>query len=345
MLYVSTRNKTDSYTAYRVLHEDLAPDGGMFVPFHLPEMRAEELAILKEKTFSETVAQILNLFFSRQLNGWDVEFSIGRYPFRLEALGQRIVVAELWHNTETTYAHMVQCLYEKLCAQEDGRKVPSLWVRIAIEIALLFGLFGELSRKGIESADVAVTAGDFLYPMAAWYAKQMGLPIRCIICGCDENGGIWDLVHRGEFSTGMFPVRTDHPELGISCPESLECLIHGALGTEEVSRYLDACARQGSYHLTEEALSILSQGLFAAVIGADRVASVISSVYRTNAYVIDPLTAVSYGALQDYRARTGENRCTLLLTRHSPLFASGRIASAIGCSQEKLKAMIHLSKE
>lgn len=345
MLYVSTRNTIDSYTAYRALHEDHAPDGGMFVPFHLPQMTAEELDALKEKSFSETVAQILNLFFSKHLNGWDVEFCIGRYPFKLEALGQRIAVAELWHNPENTFSYTVKCLYEKLCARESVTAVPPPWVRIAVEIAVLFGLFGELFRQGIKSADVAVTAGDFLCSISVWYARRMGLPINCIICGCNEKGGIWDFVCRGEFATGMSSDRTDLSESDVSQLEGLEYLIHGALGTAEVGRYLDVFAGHGTYLLTEEALSILNQGLFAAVIGANRVDSVISSVYRTNAFVIDPLTAVSYGALQDYRARTGENRYTLLLARQSPLFASGKIASAIGCSQEKLKTMIHLSKE
>lgn len=345
MLYVSTRNKTDSYTAYRALHENRAPDGGIFVPFHLPRMSEEELIALKNQSFSETVAQILNRFFSCQFNGWDVEFCIGRYPYKLETMGQRIVVAELWHNTEATYAHMVQSLYNKLCTKKDASAVPPLWVSMAIEIAILFGVFGELFRKGIERADIAVSAGDFHYPMAAWYARRMGLPINCIICGCNENGGVWDLLHRGEFVTNASTVRTDLPVLDVSRPEGLECLIHGTLGSQEVGRYLEVCARRGSYHLTEEALGCLNQGMFAAVIGADRVDSVISSVYRTNAYMTDPLTAVSYGALQDYRARTGENRYTLLLARCSPLFSARRISSAIGCSQEKLEAMIHISKE
>lgn len=345
MLYVSTRNKTDSYTAYRALHENRAPDGGVFAPFHLPQMSEEEMIALKDQSFSETVAQILNLFFSCGLNGWDVEFCIGRYPFKLEAIGQRVLVAELWHNTQATYEYMVQSLFDKLRAKKDTSAVPPLWVRIAVETAILFGLFGELFRRGITSADIAVSADDFLYPMAAWYARRMGLPINCIICGCNENSGIWDLLHRGELAVNASTVRGDRPALDASRPEGLECLIHGTLGSQEVGRYLEVCARRGSYYLPEEALVCLNEGIFAAVIGADRVDSVISSVYRRNAYVTDPLTAVSYGALQDYRARTGENRYTLLMARCSPLFTSGRVASAIGCSQEKLKAMIHISKE
>lgn len=345
MLYVSTRNTTDSYTAHRTLQEDCAPDGGKFVPFHLPQLTPEELDGLKEKTFSQAIAQILNLFFSKHLNSWDVEFCIGRYPFKLEVLGQRIAVAQLWHNPEARFSYATQGLYQKLCEKKGVTNLPSPWVRIAVEIAVLFGLFGELFRQGIESADIAVPTDDFLCPIAVWYARRMGLPIHCIICGCNENSGIWDFIHRGELATGISRYRAHCLESDISQSDGLEYLIHGALGTTEVTRYLDVCADCGSYILTEEALNILNQGLFATVIGTDRIDAVISSVYRTNGFVLDPHTAASYGALQDYRARTGENRYTLLLAQCSPLFASEKIASAIGCSQDKLRAMIHLSKE
>ena len=57
MLYVSTRNTTDSYTAYRVLHEDYAPDGGVFAPYRLPIFSSEEHKSFCEKTFGERVAK------------------------------------------------------------------------------------------------------------------------------------------------------------------------------------------------------------------------------------------------------------------------------------------------
>ena len=94
MLYVSTRNKMDSYTAYRTLHEEYAPDGGQFVPFRIPSFTNEEREALQEKSFSQIVADILNLFFAARLTGWDVECCIGRNPVRLERMNHRLIVAE-----------------------------------------------------------------------------------------------------------------------------------------------------------------------------------------------------------------------------------------------------------
>ena len=302
MLYVSTKNKTDSFTAYRVLHEDKTPDGGLFAPFYLPIFTAEEIATFKELSFSETVAKILNLFFSRRLNSWDVEFSIGRYPFRMETIGQRVVVAELWHNNQADYDYIVSSLYRKL-SDNPCKSVPQ-WVCIAVEIAVLFGLFGELNRSGIESVDIAETDEALNYPVAAWYARKMGLPIGYILCGCTENSGLWDFLRRGEASANV--------------SDEIQRLIYENFGADEVARFLTVRQTGRIYRLAEEETRIISRGFYPSVIGPDRIPTVTASIHRTCGYTADPLTAAAYGAMQDYRAETGENRPTLLLSRRNP---------------------------
>ena len=302
MLYVSTKNKTDSFTAYRVLHEDKAPDGGLFAPFHLPSYTNEEIEGFKELSFSETVANILNLFFSRRLTSWDVEFSIGRYPFKMESIGQRVIVAELWHNNQLDYDYIVASLYNKL-TDKPCENVPQ-WVRVAIEIAVLFGLYSELLRSGITGADIALTDDFIHYPAAAWYARKMGLPIGFILCGCKENSGFWELMRRGEATA--------------SVSEKVQWLIYQNFGVDVAAKFASARENGQVYHLKNDETEILSQGIYPSVIGSDRIASVANSIQRTCGYTADLLTAAAYGAIQDYRAATGENRETLLLSRQKP---------------------------
>ena len=63
MLYVTTRNTADAYTAYRALHEVFAPDGGYYVPFRLTAYSDEEISIIKTQTPGEIIAGILNVIF------------------------------------------------------------------------------------------------------------------------------------------------------------------------------------------------------------------------------------------------------------------------------------------
>ena len=241
MLYVTTRNNRDAYTAQRVLRENRGPDGGLYVPFREPVFSREEIDALKEKSFHQCVAEVLNRLFNTKLTRWDVEFCVGRYPVRLVNLPQRIIAGECWHNPEWTFDHLVHILAEQLrggCPGADGG-----WAKTAVGIAVLFGIFGEFARAGIteheKHVDISVVCGNFDLPMSAWYARAWGLPIGNIICCCNENGNLWNLIHHGQFRTDTVSVPTGTPEADVTLPAGLERLIYACGGLAEVDIYLD----------------------------------------------------------------------------------------------------------
>ena len=279
------------------------------MPFRLPEYTQDQIAALREKTFGQTVAEILNVFFSARLTGWDVDFTIGRNPVKLYAMNHRMAIAELWHNPGSSYNYTVQKLYSRLCQGIVAVDVPTEWVKVAVRIGVLFAVFGELMRSGIaevtKPVDLAVAADDFSVPMAAWYARKMGLPIAAIVCGCNADSGLWDLVRRGEYNTAS-------QEQTVNL--SHEWLIQATLGCGEVRRYQERCGLRRTYTVSEVALAILNKGLYVAVVGDARIAAVMTSVYKTGSYRLSPDAAIAYGALQDQRASAPEGRTALLLT-------------------------------
>ena len=316
MLYVSTRNVTDTYTAYHALHEERAPDGGHYVPFHIPVFSDDELSEMKTQSAGDVIARLLNLLFGLHLSGWDVEYAIGRQPFRLETTSQRFAVAELWRNPQGTYQYLTRNLYSLMTG--GNSRVPSGWAEIAIKIAVLFCVYAAMDTVPEQGFDVAVTTGDFSDIVAIEYAAAMGLPVNMTLCACNENSAVWDFINRGEFNTNATIVKTDLPQLDISQPVYLECFILKRLGADEVQRYLDACRRKATYYIDETQLEMLNKGLFAAVVSSNRVETIASSMYRMNQYIIDPYTAVAYGGLQDYRARTGVSNMTLIPAKQKP---------------------------
>ena len=76
--------------------------------------------------------------------------------------------------------------------------------------------------------------------------------------------------------------------------------------------------------------------MFAAVVSMDRVSSIIPSVYRTNRYVLDPYGALAYGALADYRARTGSVGPALILSEKGPVCEAVSVARCMNISKEEL---------
>lgn len=347
MLYVTTRNKNDAHTAHKTLTADRALDGGLFVPFQMPVLSREEIIALKDKTFGQCVAEILNLFFSARLDGWDVDFCIGRYPVKLVPMSHRIMVAETWHNPDWDFARMVRNLFSRIYGNDDTQGVPSNWACIAIRIATLFGLYGQLLQQGLTDpesvVDVAVTAGDFSAPMAVWYAREMGLPIGNIICSCNDNGSVWDLLHHGHIRTDTVAVPTNTPQCDVGVPSGLERLLYGCIGTSEASRFAEACHQGTIYAPEEENYLSIRKGMFAAVVSQKRMESVIRNVYHTNAYILDPYAALAYGGLQDYRTSVGETRTALLMTEQSPVCSSATVATAMGITAQQLKDRLNLT--
>lgn len=310
MLYVTTRDRSDAFTAYRTLASDTAPDGGLYIPYVLPTLEREEIREMSNMSFSEIVANILNIFFSAKLTAWDVDFCIGKNPLKTAPVGRKIIVAELWRNPSADYSHFVKNIYTRLYSEQ--RNAPTSWLKIAVKIAVTFATYAELVRSGAlesDKLDIAVLLDDMTDPLAAYYAKKMGLPIGNIVMCCDDNSGIWDLLNRGEIGTALLD---KDRRLG------LERLICEVCGKEEALRYKTAAEKSGLYILPEELTDTFCDGLHAAVIGKNRIETVVSSVYRNNNYAMDARTAICFGGLQDYRAKVGESKLTLMFSEQAP---------------------------
>lgn len=337
MLYVTTRNNRDAFTAQRVLRENRGPDGGLYLPFHAPSFTAAQIDALAEKPFNQCVAEILNLLFRTRLNSWDVDCCAGRSPVRLQSLGHRIMVAESWHNPEWDY----NCLVKNLVSQISGEPlVPGSWVKIAVRIAVLVGIFGELKRSSIDEADIAMVSGDFSAPISAWYARQWGLPVGNIICCCNENNSLWDLLSHGQLRTDSVSVSTFVTEADVTLPAELERLVYACGGCQEVERFLDACRRGGMYCPPDAVLARLRKGMFVSVISSQRVQTTIPSVYKTHAYLLSAHSALAYGGLMDYRAKSGQTRHALVLADKSPASDAETVSKTLGITAAELKRSI-----
>ncbi len=343
MLYVTARDHRDAYTAHRALTLDRAADGGLYIPFRLPRYTPEQIAALADRPFSQNLAEILNVFFGCRLTGYDVEFAIGRAPVRFKSLSHRILVCEMWHNPDWKFDWMVRRLSALMLSSYQISHC-SEWTFVAVRIAALFGVFGQLMRSGIIGAgdrvDISLVSGDFSAPMAVWYARVMGLPIGNIVCCCNENNSLWALLHQGALPTDSIAEATDVPAADIAVPASLERLVHACGGYSEAARFLQICRRGGVYAPNEVMLGRMRSGLNVSVISTGRVTDSIRSVYSSYSYLMGPCTALAYGGLLDYRSRAGESRCALVLSDDSPAVDDALIADAMGIPLLQVKELI-----
>ena len=307
MLYLSTRNKADSFTAHRVLRSAQAPDGGMFMPMQLPVQDENALAAFARMNFGETAASIMNLFFGTELSGWDVDFAVGRQAVDLVSAGYKVALAESWHNPAGKHAYLVQRRYNLVTRQMHSSVEPNLWFHVAVNIAVIFSAYGRYCRQEVYSFDLAVEAGDLQMLLAVRYAQKMGIPIRKIILGSVDGDGLWEFFSHGDYQTGRKALLS-----------GFEALLWLEFGYSEAESYASAVLNRHVYRLKEAKLEQFRKDLFATVVGDNRARNVIDSTLRTNNYHMESSTARAFGALQDYRAKTGENRNTLLFSQNAP---------------------------
>jgi len=267
------------------------------------------------------MAQMLNLLLNTTLTGADVELCLGKRQVRVTDLGQKTYRMEFWHNPQGCFPSMVAGL-TRFLFEGNENAAPGNWAGIATQIASLFAAIGALKKEGLVGSDgevdVSTVAGDLSGAMSAWYARKWGLPIGTIICGCNENSGLWDLLHHGQLRTDGVAVRTSAPEADVIVPLGLERLIYSCGGQGSVNNFL-TCLRAGKTYVPENGLlEELRRGLYVGVVSEPRVRSAISGIYRNRGCVLSPYDAIAYASLQDYRAQGGSGKPCLILSMQKP---------------------------
>lgn len=323
MQYVTTRNGRDRFTPQQVLREDRGADGGFFLPTPMPAFSQEYLKELEKLPFTGRIAQILNGLFDTNITQWDVDFCVGRHPVRVISLPQKIELLQCWHNRHRSFAGMVRILASRL--RQDGEEIATEWVEIAVRLAILAARFAQSPES--ESVDVAVVGGELFGAASVWYAKNAGLPIGRILLCCNENSGMWELLHRGQLRTGALSVPTATPEADVAVPAGLERLLFAVAGTGEVKRYLEVCRRGGTYMPEEPVLAALREDLRVVVTGVQRMEAALRGVYA-NGILLSPYDGLCHGGILDYRAQSGENRPCLILSERSPVLDRRTVENA-----------------
>lgn len=201
MLYITTRSDREVFTAQSVMQQAAGPDGGRFLPYRHPKMTRQTFEALAKKPFAGRIAWMLNHLFGSKCSLWDVEFAAGRSPIRLVSLGSRLYLAQTWYNPGWDYETMAVSLSRLL-----GREEPAGWIGIALRCAVLLGICTELYNLGVTNPDISVVSGDFSAPISAVYARQWGAPIGEILCCCNENNELWNLLSHGQLRR-----RSEHP--------------------------------------------------------------------------------------------------------------------------------------
>ena len=199
-----------------------------------------------------------------------------------------------------------------------------------------------------EEINVVVPTGNFGNILAAYYAKNMGIPIAKLICASNENKVLYDFFQTGTYDRNREFVLTTSPSMDILISSNLERLIYKISG-EDARKDTDLMTElktKGSYAITGEMKANLAD--FAAGYATEeQVAKTIHDIYEDTGYVMDTHTAVAATVYKAYREDSKDDRKTVIASTASPYKFAGSVMSAIDTKykgQDDFKLIEELQK-
>lgn len=181
-----------------------------------------------------------------------------------------------------------------------------------------------------EELNVTVPTGNFGNILAAYYAKQMGVPIGKLICASNENKVLFDFFQTGTYDRNRKFVLTSSPSMDILISSNLERLIYTISGQDakKDSELMEQLKENGKYEITAEMKEKLKDfaGGYAT---EEETKAAIHEVYKKTGYVMDTHTAVASHVSREYRKESGDNRKMLVASTASPYKFVRSVMSAI----------------
>ncbi|MCF2641447.1 MAG: threonine synthase [Lachnospiraceae bacterium] len=215
-----------------------------------------------------------------------------------------------------------------------GRLVP----QIAYYVYAYAKLYKNGAIKKDEKINVTVPTGNFGNILAAFYAKNMGLPIAKLICASNENKVLYDFFSTGTYDKNREFILTSSPSMDILISSNLERLIYRIAGNDAAKNkeFMTMLTGEGKYAITPEMREQLKD-FYGNYTNEAETAEVIKNLYEKTGYVIDTHTAVAAGVYGKYKKETGDTTKTVIASTASPFKFTRSVMDAI--DKEKYDAM------
>lgn len=207
-----------------------------------------------------------------------------------------------------------------------GRLIPQVVYYVYAYASLVKN--GEI--KDGEKVNVTVPTGNFGNILAAFYAKQMGLPIGKLICASNENKVLVDFFRTGVYDRNREFILTSSPSMDILISSNLERLIYTIAGqdAEKDTELMNELKEKGVYEITPEMKEKLAdfRGGYAT---EEETAEMIHDTYKKTGYVMDTHTAVAAYVCKKYREESKDTKKCLVASTASPYKFARSVMTAI----------------
>ncbi len=211
--------------------------------------------------------------------------------------------------------------------------------RLVPQIVYYVYAYAKLYANGViakdEPVNVVVPTGNFGNILAAFYAKNMGIPIAKLICASNENKVLYDFFSTGTYDKNREFMLTSSPSMDILISSNLERLIYRIAGADakKCAELMQALSAGGEYTITEEMKAQLSD-FYGNYCTEAETADTIAKIFKDSHYVIDTHTAVAAGVYDKYVKDTEDKTPTVIASTASPYKFTRSVMDALKVETE-----------
>ncbi|MGO5051120.1 threonine synthase [Lachnospiraceae bacterium LCP25S3_G4] len=192
-----------------------------------------------------------------------------------------------------------------------------------------------------EHINIVVPTGNFGNILAAYYAKQMGIPIGKLICASNENRVLFDFFETGRYDKNREFLLTTSPSMDILVSSNLERLIY--LITESDAKQnislMELLKTKGAYEISED-MKCKLRDFAAGFATEDEVSKTIHDIYDETGYVIDTHTAVAAAVCKAYHEKEKDQTKCIIASTASPYKFARSVMTAIDQTYESLEEFV-----
>lgn len=239
---------------------------------------------------------------------------------------------------------------------EEGYEFSSAnsinWGRLFPQIVYYFYAYLSLLKKRQidlpEKINFTVPTGNFGNILAAWYARQMGLPVNKLICASNNNKVLTDFFKNGVYDRNRPLVPTISPSMDILISSNLERFLFEITDHNDaaINYWMKDLWEKGSFKLERNLKNKMEEIIFANYANEEETMDTIKKTYKQYQYLLDPHTAVGIKVFNDYQCLYKENTKTIVDATASPFkFNKSVLAALTGDNNVKNKDGLILLQE
>ena len=210
------------------------------------------------------------------------------------------------------------------------------WGRLLPQIVYYISAYCDLLAEGKismgEAVSFCVPTGNFGDILAAFYAKQMGLPVKKLICASNANDVLTDFFHTGTYDRNRPFYATVSPSMDSLVSSNLERLHFEVSGKDDayVASLMAQLKQDGRYSVSEDMFAKLKDLFWAGFCDEPHTKAQIGKVWREHAYLMDTHTAVAHQVLEQYREQTGGDEAVVVVSTASPYKFCAAVLEGLG---------------